>query len=231
MNKAYAHIDIAWDRLREYLSGRFDNTLTDFQSSCLFSEQEARRWGDDFYSKSDAYLYELTHFHFSSFKDAFFDMLIDYACAHRIRTLADVGCGVGLDGQALSSIGFEVSFFDLPSSSTDYLCWRLDRDINRRVEVRGLASIRESQADLAYMVDVLEHTPTPGPILRDLCATFRHICLNLFPHSRKNSIAVDLHYPLDHWSLLPILDESHSVEQVAVSGDTVAMIWRRRDPS
>lgn len=228
MIRAYTSIDDAWQALRDYLGERFCAEFMSFRAACKYSEQEASRLGSRFYPESDAYLYELTHFHFSGFKDGFFHALLTYAREAGIESLADIGCGVALDAQALLQMGFDVVLFDIPSPSTAYAEWRLRRDLGVHSPVSPIDALQPSADRLAYLVDVLEHTPQPGPLLTSIARAYDHICLNLFPHSSAPQIAVDLHYPTNHRTLLPILDATHQLVLAAPSAETVTLIWRRR---
>lgn len=229
MDKAYSNISSAWDALEEYLGENFKPTLTDFNECCEYSNKEISRFGDLFYKRSDVYLYELTHFHFSGFKDNLFNNMISYVNDNKLIKIADVGCGVGLDGQSLISKGFDVTFFDIPSQSTKYLRWRLEKHIGKQYYVYDIVDIQEYQFDLIYLVDVLEHAYNPSQLLNDVCIAANHICLNLFPHSRDLHIPVELHYPLNHWKLLPIISNTHHLMQVGISGETVFTIWKRNN--
>jgi hypothetical protein len=228
MLRAYQSIETAWDRLSSYLGDRFDDRLKDFGEACAYSEREAEHWRADFYQKSNAYLYELTHFHFSGFKDAFFELMASYAADHGIKRLADIGCGVGLDGQALLQRGFQVDFYDLGGPANEYLAWRLKRELAAETKVRPIGRAENASHELAYLADVVEHADDPLALLGWAGAQSEHLALNLFPHERRARAGFEMHYPLDHEAIHGVLDATHRLMRCAICGDTVAQIWRRR---
>jgi hypothetical protein len=228
VRRAYPSIDEAWGRLRDHLGPDFDPSLKDYAACCEHTDAEFRRLGPRFYEESTGYLYDLTHFHFMACKEGFFGPLTEFARAHGLRRLADFGCGAGLDGQMLLQQGLAVEFHDIPSPSTRYLAWRLRRDQGMDVTVRGPLEAGAAPYDLAYAMDVVEHVPSPVPFLRHLFCSARYVCVNLFGHDSGPGAADDMHYPLNHWALLPQLSEWGTVVQVGVSGDTVVTLWRSR---
>jgi SAM-dependent methyltransferase len=226
--RAYPRIGIAWERLAEFLGGEFDPGLTDYGTCCTFVEEEFGRLGPDFYRSSVGYLYELTHFHYSPYKDPFFAVLRSCAQAFRLRSIADVGCAVGLDAQALVAAGYEVTLYDFENPSRDYAAWRLKRDTEGRYEVHDLERLGHLRHGLVYAVDVLEHARDPAALAEDLFAAADYVCVNLFEHDRSPWDGRDMHHPLDHWRLLPVFSRRGELLQVAISGETVVTLWRRR---
>jgi len=227
--RAYQDIHTAWERLAEYLREEFRPDLTDYTACCAFVEEEFARHGPvDFYRLSRGYLYELTHFHFTPYKDSFFQMVVCFAQAHGLTDLGDVGCGVGLDAQALMSAGFTVTLYDLQCPSLDYAAWRLERDLGAGDVARTLDDLDGERHDLVYAVDVLEHLAEPAAFVDRLFAAGDHVAVNLFAHSRHPWDGRDMHFPQDHWSLLPVFTRQADLVQVAVSGETVCTLWRRR---
>src|SRR5919198_1316191 len=129
MLRAYPDIDTAWARLATYLGERFQPELTDFETLRRYLDQEWRQLTPRFYEHSIGYLYDLTHFHYMGIKDGFYDFLLQFAGEQGITELADVGCGIGLDVQALLRAGYKVHGYDLDNPSLAYGRWRLDRDL------------------------------------------------------------------------------------------------------
>lgn len=226
--RAYAEIGTAWDRLAEFLGGDFDPALTDYGACCAFVEDEFARLGADFYRTSVGYLYELTHFHFSPYKDPFFKTVVAFAEESGLRSIADVGCGIALDAQILLTAGYEVALYDFDSPSTRYATWRLTRDIGGRHVVHALDQLGHRRHDLVYAVDVLEHAPDPVALVAGLFAAGNHVCVNLFEHDPSPWDGGDMHYPLNHWRLLPVFSRDGELLQAGISGDTVVTLWRRR---
>lgn len=226
--RAYPEIAIAWDRLAEFLGGDFEPALTDYGACCRFVDAEFARLGADIYRSGVGYLYELTHFHFSPHKDAFFEVVTTFAEESGLRSIADVGCGVALDAQVLLGAGCDVALYDFDSPSTRYATWRLTRDMGARHVVRAFDQLPYGRHDLVYAVDVLEHALEPAALVADLFAAGRHVCVNLFEHDPSPWDGKDMHYPLNHRRLIPVFSQYGDLLQVGISGDTVVTLWRRR---
>lgn len=226
--RAYSDIPAAWSRLAAYLGDDFDPALTDYATCCLHVTNEWTRLGDRFYTESTSYLYDLTHFHFTPHKDPFFRVVTDFASAHGLRDLADVGCGIGLDAQALLAAGYEVDLYDIESPSPRYANWRIRRDHGREVPVQPLDALGTATHDLVYAVDVIEHIPHPLPTVETLFRCAPYVCVNLFEHDRSAHDPTDMHYPLDHWTLLPAISDMGTLVQLASSSETVVTLWRSK---
>ena len=227
--RAYHDIQTAWERLADYLRDDFRRDLTDYESCCLFVEKEFARYGpEDFYRLSHGYLYELTHFHFTPYKDSFFRMVTRFADAHRLKELGDVGSGVGLDAQALMQAGYGVTLYDMSCPSLEYAAWRLDRDMGVREATRPLDDLGDQRHDLVYAVDVLEHIADPVPFVDRLFGAADYVAVNFFEHDRGPWDGKDMHYPLDHWSLLPVFGQHGELLEIGISGATVSTLWCSR---
>lgn len=228
--RAYPDIGAAWTRLREFAGSEFRGELTDYETCCSFVEAEFARYGPrDFYCLSIGYLYELTHFHFMPYKDPFFRMVTRFATEHGLRDLGDFGCGVGLDAQVLSGAGFDVTLYDFPSPSRDYAAWRLNTDQGMSGVVRSLEDLGSVRHGLVYAVDVLEHIPAPEAQIPLVLGAADFVAVNLFGHELGRWDGKDMHYPLNHWRLLPEFSRRAELVEVGASGDTVCTIWRTRE--
>lgn len=228
--RAYPDIDTAWSRLKEFTGNEFKGELTDYGTCCSFVEAEFARYGPrDFYRRSTGYLYELTHFHFMPHKDPFFRMVTRFAAEHGLRDLCDVGCGVGLDAQALSDAGFGVTLYDFPSPSRDYAAWRFEADRGVSGVTRSLGDLGTVRHELLYAVDVLEHVPGPEAQVPLLLRAADFVAVNLFGHDLGPWDGSDMHYPLNHWRLLPEFSRGAELVEVGASGDTVCTLWRTRE--
>lgn len=224
--RAYPSINVAWRRLEDYLGEKFDPDLTDYSNCCEFVENEFTRLGPLFYQQSIGYLYELTHFHFSTYKDGFFDVVRRTADELGLSDLADVGSGIGLDAQALASDELDVTLYDFDSPSLQYAVWRLQRDRKKETRVHSLEKLGSYTHDLVYAVDTLEHLAAPEPFVAQLFASGRYVCVNFFEHDRSTWDGRDMHFPLDHWSLLPEFGRHGELMQLAISGATITTLWR-----
>lgn len=226
--RAYPDIATAWQRLAEHLGEHFNPTLTDFDTCRAYLDREWARLGVRFYDDSMGYLYDLTHFAFMGAKDRFFQVIAEHARAHGLARLADIGCGVGLDAQALLKSGFDVDLFDLPNPCLRYAAWRLERDLAAGHRVHPISELPHDDYDLVYAVDVLGHVPNPPTLIDTLFATGRHVCINLFLHDPRHRYGpADLHPRLDHERILPLLQQQGTLVRLDTSGDTIITVWRR----
>ncbi len=228
--RAYPDIDAAWNRLKEFTGSEFRDELTDYGMCCSFVEAEFAQYGPrDFYHLSTGYLYELTHFHFMPHKDPFFQMVTRFATETGLRDLGDVGCGVGLDAQALSGAGFDLTLYDFPSPSWEFAAWRLKADRGVSGVLRSLGDLGSVRHELIYAVDVLEHVPDPETQVPLLLKAADFVAVNLFGHDPGPWDGRDMHYPLNHWRLLPQFSRGADLVEVGASGDTVCTLWRTRE--
>lgn len=225
--RAYPDIATAWDRLREHCGPSFDESLTEFGACCQAVDVEFSHRGPDFYANSVSYLYELTHFHFSTFKDAFFDVVLRATADLGLVSIGDVGCGVGLDAQALATGGSRMTLYDFAGPSTRYAAWRFERD-SQPCDIRSISSLGQERHDLVYAVDVLEHLPDPLPFVERLFLAGRFVCVNYFGHSADAWDGHDMHFPLNHRRLVPEFARHGELIELGVSGATVTALWRGR---
>jgi SAM-dependent methyltransferase len=227
--RAYPSIATAWRRLAEYLGDAFDPQLTDEKALRPFLDKEWTRLHPDFYRFSCGYLYDLTLFHYSGIKDDFFRAILDFASERALTSIADVGCGIGLDAQALLASGYDVHAYDLDSPSLAYTRWRLAHDLDAADRVRTLSELTESRYELVYAVDVLGHAADPTALIDILFASGDHVALNLLPHDPSHRYgAADLHPGLDHSRILPLLARHGTPLRLAASGENVTTIWKSR---
>jgi SAM-dependent methyltransferase len=162
--RAYPCLATAWERLAAYLGDRFDPALTDFEVLRRFLDQEWARLGSRFYESSLGYVYDLTFFHYMDAKDAFFHLVTRFAEAHRITRVADIGCGIALDAQALIQAGYEFDGYNLENPSLAYARWRLDRDLSGSNHVWPITQLAGRRYPLAYAVDVIGHVAIHSPL-------------------------------------------------------------------
>jgi hypothetical protein len=226
---AYPGIDQAWAVLAEYLQDRFDPELTDFTTLRAYLDQEWRRLRPHFYERSIGYLYDLTFFHYMDAKNGFFHTLLDFATEHALTHLADIGCGIALDAQALLQAGFDVHAYDLANPSLAYARWRLHRDLNADHRVHTLSELPQHRYEIAYAVDVLGHTDNPDAVIQTLFAVADHVAVNVLPHDRRHRHGPDdLHPHLNHARVLPLLQRHGVLVRAATSAQSVVTIWRTR---
>ncbi|WP_329242997.1 class I SAM-dependent methyltransferase [Actinoallomurus sp. NBC_01490] len=227
--RAYPTITTAWQRLAEHLGDAFDLLLTEENALRPFLDEEWTRLQPDFYHHSHGYLYDLTLFHYSGIKDEFFQTLLDFASEHGITDIADVGCGIGLDAQALLISGHDVHAYDLDNPSLAYARWRLDRDLGAANRTHTLADLAKGHHDMVYAVDVLGHATAPETLIDMLFTAGDYVALNLLPHDPRHRFgAADLHPGLDHSQILPLLSSRGAPLRLAASGQNVTAIWKSR---
>lgn len=225
--RAYADISTAWQRLATYLGTGFRSELTDFTTLRAFLDAEWTRLGATFYRQSVGYLYDLTHFHYMGVKDPFVDFLLEFAHEHDITDVADVGCGIALDAQALLHTGLNVHGYDLNNPSLDYARWRLGRDLDAAHRIRALDHLADQRHQLAYAVDVLGHADDPPGLIELLFTAADYVCLNLAPHDPDHRYGpADLHPGLDHERILAHLSKHGDIIRLGTQAPNVLTLWR-----
>lgn len=204
--RAYPDIQTAWRRLATYLGERFDPKLTDFECLRHFLDQEWARLHPNFYEHSIGYLYDLTWFHYMDAKDGFFRTLLEFADEHGLNRIADIGCGIALDAQALLQAGYDVHAYDLDNPSLAYARWRLSQDLGKSGHVHCLTELGAYHYQLVYAVDVLGHADDPEALAALLFKAGDYVVVNLLPHDSRHRFGpADLHPRLDHQRILPVL--------------------------
>ncbi|MCT9934940.1 class I SAM-dependent methyltransferase [Planotetraspora sp. A-T 1434] len=184
--RAYPDIQTAWRRLAAHLGENFDPTLTDFERLRRFLDQEWAHLHPHFYERSIGYLYDLTWFHYMDAKDGFFRTLLDFADEHGLSRIADLGCGVALDAQALLQAGYDVHAYDLDNPCLAYARWRLGHDLGESGRVRFLSELNTHHYQLVYAVDVLGHAGNPDALAALLFGSADHVAVNLLPHDSRH---------------------------------------------
>lgn len=115
-----------------------------------------------FFQTSTSYLYNLTVWEASGNRPAYVDAALPHLCAHRVRTVLDIGSGIGSDALALSDRGYSVTTCDFDSPSTRFCDHRASVPISRVAPADlGLAHA----ADALWIIDTLDHLPNPGRTL------------------------------------------------------------------
>lgn len=225
--RAYADISTAWQRLATYLGTGFRPELTDFTALRAFLDAEWTHLGAAFYGQSVGYLYDLTHFHYMGVKDPFFSFLLEFAHEHGITDIADVGCGVALDTQALLQAGLDVHGYDLDNPCLDYARWRLNRDLDAAHRIHTLDHLLGERHEMAYAVDVLGHADDPPNLIELLFTAADYVCLNLAPHDPDHRYGpADLHPVLDHERVLADLSKHGDLVRLGTQPPNVLTVWR-----
>lgn len=227
--RAYPAVADAWGPLAAYLGDRFDPALTDPEVLRPFLDREWARLRPHFYRHSVGYLYDLTLFHYSGAKDGFFQTIIDFTAEQGLASIADVGCGIGLDAQALLRRGYDLDAYDLRNPSLAYARWRLSEEHGAGDRVLELSKLGERHYELAYAVDVLGHASDPAVLIDRLFSIADYVAVNMLPHDARHRFgSADLHPGLDHAQILPLFNSRGDLVRLAVSGENTVSIWRKR---
>lgn len=225
--RAYADISTAWIRLASYLGTEFRPELTDFATLRAFLDAEWDRLGDTFYAQSTGYLYDLTHFHFMNVKDPIFRFLREFTHQHDITNIADIGCGIALDAQALLQAGLDVHGYDLDNPCLAYARWRLGHELDADHRVHTLENLITRHHQLAYAVDVLGHAHDPRSLIETMFTAADYVCINLAPHDPGHRYGpAALHPALDHECVLPEIGKHGDLIRLEAQHPNVLAVWR-----
>lgn len=144
------------------------------------------QWSDqllEFYSQTDAFLYELAVWNRNRLKSAERRWIIQRLAERHtqkpqprpepLRILC-LGDGMGFDSVALAQAGHHVSYFEVPGRSyrfAEALFARMGLAVNM---VPDFAALPPAGFDVVVCLDVLEHVPDPPAYLRQIVALIRH---------------------------------------------------------
>ncbi|MGH3168757.1 MAG: hypothetical protein ACRDN0_23110, partial [Trebonia sp.] len=120
------------------------------------------------------------------------------------------------------------TLYDFHSPSRDYAEWRLGTDLGLSGVTRSFDELGAERHELVYAVDVLEHIPDPLAEIPRLLKSADFVAVNLFGHDPGPWDGRDMHYPLDHWRLLPEFSRDAELVEAGTVGDTVCTLWRTR---
>ncbi|MEU0240924.1 class I SAM-dependent methyltransferase [Nocardiopsis sp. NPDC006198] len=219
--------ETAWCRLSQYLGEAFQPRLLDFDELRRHLDREWCDLGPNFYTHSQGYLYDLTHFHYMQAKRTFLHALRAFADHHRLTTIADVGCGIGLDAQALLNTGYDVHAYDLDNPSLAYARWRFDLDMGAGERVHDLAEFPGRAYDLVYAADVIGHSSAPDTTIVALFHAGRYVCVTLPPHDDRHRYGLaDLHPQLDHEHVLPLMQRHGELVRLESTPGSTISFWR-----
>lgn len=226
---AYPCLNAAWERLAAYLGDRFNPALTDFETLRRFLDAEWARLGPRFYKLSLGYLYDLTFFHYMRAKDPLLELVTSFASSNGITRIADIGCGIALDAQALAQAGYDVEGLDLDNPSLGYARWRLARDLPGRCPVMPVARLPGRHYELSYAADVIGHSSDPLALLTLMFSASDYVAVSLPPHDpRHRHGTADLHPSLDHARILPQIQERAALLAVFPADACIITLWRSR---
>jgi SAM-dependent methyltransferase len=175
--------------LAEYLGDAYDPSLLTGNDALVMDEFRRYHSAEEFYKRNTIYLYHLTVFGQSDWKQPFYQFVREVSQPCR---MLDYGCGIGADGLALAESGYIPAFADYESKCTDYLKWRL----KRRELVTTVYDIEKDNIPrfpLVVSFDVIEHAEEQWSFLCRLAELGRVVVVNL----TKRPPLRGLHFPVD----------------------------------
>lgn len=168
---------VRWDRaklneefweLKEFLGSKYCEY---FDSSWALANEwndearETKKQIDDFYRTTEHYVYNLFIWEASGQRPDYVDMAAKHIGKLGLHRILDFGCGIGTDGLKFIELGYDVTFHDFEGPSRNFLQWRL----NYRNQIANFSSpdaiIRETEFDLIWAMDVIEHIKNPIEVL------------------------------------------------------------------
>lgn len=167
--------------LQEYLGENFNWY---FDASWALAEEWERKKPkslteiEEFYKKSENYLYSLTLWHESGDRPDYLKQFAKLDRKININSCLDYGCGTGTDGLKMLELEKKVAFYDFDNPSIKFLKWRLKkRKLQAKILYVGKVK-KFPKVELIWAIDVLEHMMNPTLILRavsDKTKAFIHV--------------------------------------------------------
>ncbi|WP_231973964.1 class I SAM-dependent methyltransferase [Pseudonocardia sp. HH130630-07] len=118
-----------------------------------------------FFQTSTNYLYNLAIWEASGNRPAYLNATLPVLQALPVRTVLDLGSGIGSDAIALQAAGFRVTTCDFDSPSTRFCAYRADMTLPR---ICPTVVSSEHAADVLWCIDTLDHLPDPDHTLNAL---------------------------------------------------------------
>ena len=113
-----------------------------------------------FFRESVSYLYNLVIWEASGNRPNYLDAALPHLAEHTIRTVIDIGSGIGSDALALHEHGYQVTTCDYDSPSTRFARQRAGGRTLSRIEPGQLGA--DHAADALWIIDTLDHLPDIG---------------------------------------------------------------------
>ncbi|MGE0102607.1 MAG: methyltransferase domain-containing protein [Blastocatellales bacterium] len=171
--------------LRE-LSDYFGISPDDARSACLTALADSKReWESaprgtadqiiDFYRRTRSYIFEHIWWHATDIDgNAANVAILDYGIRSGSGRYLDFGSGVGSNAILFARAGFDVTLADVSSGMLDFSKRRLERrGLRARYIDLNSERLPEGGFDLITAVDVIEHVPDPGGVLRQLALALK----------------------------------------------------------
>jgi len=175
--------------LAEYLGDAFNPKLLTGSDALVMNEFRRYHSAEEFYKRNTIYLYHLTVFGQSAWKQPFYQFVREVSQPCEVL---DYGCGVGMDGLALAEYGYAPVFADYDSKCTEYLRWRLKRR-GMDTPVYDVEKDAIPRFPLVVSFDVVEHVEDQWTFLQRLAALGKTVVVNLTDRLPLHG----LHYPVD----------------------------------
>lgn len=116
---------------------------------------------EEFYQKTDAYLYDLPIEHQRGLRVSWEKDLIKLLNKLGAETIFDFGGGTGEDAMHFAKNGLKTTYYDLPGKTYDFACWRFKQRSLPIKTTNKLTQQLEGKFDSLVSIEVLEHVNDP----------------------------------------------------------------------
>lgn len=134
-------------------------------------------WGkhlEDFYGKTNAFLYELVVWNRNALKSRMRRWVTRHMAAHkRPLNILSIGDGLGFDCLHFLRKGHHVTYFELPGLSESFARRLFERSGADVPMLNDPSAIPKESFDVITCFDVLEHVPRPHELVKSLAAHLR----------------------------------------------------------
>jgi len=206
-----------------------ENFIPYFDSSWALANQwykqnpETEGAVKNFYKTTPYYIYNSFIFHKSGDRISKIDSLMKIIKKHKVQSVLDYGCGIGLDGLEMISLGLDVHFVDYDSPSIKFLKYKLKKDgakklINQVYDVEEIFK-NPPKVDLIWSIDVLEHMLDPMKIF-EVFTDKTKIFIFYIDSAEQNGGRHPFHFEVDYQEIektlkkLGFKKENHNTFQV-----------------
>lgn len=170
-----------YDELARHLGPAFEpgrDSSRDLATEWDHADPSAPDEVAEFFRTSTSYLYNLATWEASGNRPDYLTAALPHLIAHDIRTVLDIGSGIGSDALALQRHGFQVTGCDYDSPSTRFARWRSHGTLT---VIKPDQLRPEHAGEALWITDTLDH-------LSDIEIAIGHV----LPHTRL-VITEDLH--------------------------------------
>ncbi len=166
------------DTVKQRLRAEFDRPGSAVATAVRQAGITPHVWSDamaNFYSETDAFLYELIIWNRNGAKAQMRQAVADHLAkiADKPLKLLNIGDGLGFDSVALAQKGHDVTYFELPGLSQQFAT-RVFNDADLPISViTDPEAIPHEEYDAVVCLDVLEHVPNPQDFVGQLVRYIR----------------------------------------------------------